>query len=65
MNARRKIETLVLMVMDKSIYEKYLSQPFPTNNKQFKTTVTFLTGFNGVCNVRNKKNNFFPKINQR
>ena len=59
MNARPKIETHVLMVIDKSIYEKYLSQPFQTNNKQFKRAVTFLTGFNGICNVTNKNNKIF------
>ena len=55
---RPKTEEQKLVVMDKSIHEEHLSQPFQTNNKQFEIAVTFLTGYNGIFNVtsKNKKN---------
>ena len=43
-NARPKIKEHMLIVMDKSTHEELLSQPLEMNNKQFKKTVTFLTG---------------------
>ena len=43
-NTRPKIEEHMLVVVDKSIHEKHLSQPLQTNNKRFKMAVTFLTG---------------------
>ena len=49
----------MLVVMDKSIHEEHSSQPLQTDNKQFKISVTFLTGFNGVFNVTSKSNKFF------
>ena len=45
--------------MDKSTYEEHLSQPLQTNSKQFKIAVTFLTGYNGICNVTDKNNKFY------
>ena len=38
--------------MDKSTHEEHLSQPLQTNNKQFKIAVTFLSGYNGIFNVK-------------
>ena len=62
-NTRPKIEEHVLIVMDQSTHEEHLSQPLQTNNKQFKIAVTFLTGYNGIFNVRSENNNFyFPKL---
>ena len=58
-NTRPKIEEHKLIVMDKSTHGEHLSQPFQTNNKQFKIAITFLTGYNGIFNVTNKNNNFF------
>ena len=61
-NTRPKIEEHVLIVMDQSTHEEHLSQPLQTNNKQFKIAVTFLTGYNGIFNVRSENNKFyFPK----
>ena len=40
-NTRPKIDEHMLNIMDNSIHEEHLSQPLQTNNKQFKTTVTF------------------------
>ena len=62
LNTRPKIEVM-LIVLDKSINEEHLSQPLQTKDKQFKIAVTFLTGYNGIFNVTDKNNNFFPKIN--
>ena len=39
--------------MDKSFHEEHLSQPLETNDKQFKTAVTFLTGYKGIFIVTN------------
>ena len=58
-NARPKIEEHMLIVMDKSTHEEHLSQPLQTNNKQFKTAVTFLTGYNGIFNVTTENNKFY------
>ena len=60
-NTRPKIEEHMLIVMDKSAHEEYLSQPLQTNNKQFKIAVTFLTGYNGIFNVTDKNNKFYFK----
>ena len=60
-NTRPKIEEHMLIVMDKSTHEEHLSQPLQTNNKQFKTAVTFLTGYNGIFNVTNSNNKFYFK----
>ena len=56
---RAKIEEHMLIIMDKSTHEEHLSQPLQTNNEQFKIAVTFLTGYNGVFNVTDKKINSF------
>ena len=58
-NARPKIEGHMLIVMDKSTHEEHLSHPLQTNNKQFKTAVTFLTGSNGIFNDTNANNKFY------
>ena len=60
-NTRPKIEEHMLIIMDKSTHEEHLSQPLQTNNKQFKIAVTFLTGYNGIFNVRNENNKFYFK----
>ena len=58
---RPKIEEHMLIVMEKSTHEEHLSQPLQTNNKQFKVSVTFLTGYNGVFNIRDKNKFYFMK----
>ena len=58
-NTRPKIEDHMLIVMDKSIHEKHLSQPLRTNNKLLKIAVTFLTCYNGIFNVTNSNNKFY------
>ena len=60
-NTRRKIEELMLIVIDKSTHEEHLSQPLQTNNNQFEIAVTFLTGYNGIFNVTNSDKKFFSK----
>ena len=57
-NTKSKIEEHMLIVMDKSTHEEHLSQPLQTNNKQLKIAVTFLSGYNGIFNVRKKIINF-------
>ena len=51
----------MLIVMDKSIHEEHLSQSLQTNNKQFKSAVTFLSGYNGIFNVTNSNKKFYFK----
>ena len=51
----------MLIVMDKSTHEEHLSQPLQTNNKQFKTAVTFLSGYNGIFNVTSSNIKFYFK----
>ena len=58
-NTRPKIEEHMLIAMDKSIHEEYLSQPLQTKNKQFKIAVTFLTGYNGIFIVTYSNNKFY------
>ena len=58
-NTRAKIQENFLVVVDKSTHEEHLSQPLQTNNNQFKTAVTFLTGYNGLFNVTDKNNKFY------
>ena len=41
-NTRSRIEEHILIGMDKSTHEEHLSQPLPTDNKQFKMAVIFL-----------------------
>ena len=60
-NTRPKIEEHILLVMDKSTHEEHLSQPLKTNNKQFKITVTFLSGYNAIFDVTNSTNKFYFK----
>ena len=49
----------MLIVMNKSVHEGLSSQPLQTNYKQIKTAVTFLTGFNGIFVITNKKKKFY------
>ena len=58
-NTRPKSEEHMLIVMDKSSHEEHLSEPFQTNNKQFKIAVTFLTRYNGIFNITNSNNKFY------
>ena len=60
-NTRPNIEEHMLIVMVKSTHEGHLSQPLQTNIKQFKIDVTFLTGYNGIFNVKNSNNKFYFK----
>ena len=60
-NTRPKTEQHMLIVMDKSIHEEYLTQPLQTNKKQFKIAVTFLSAYNGFFKVTNSNNNFFSR----
>ena len=60
-NTRPKIQEHMLIVMDKSTHEEFLSNPLQTNKRQFKIAVTFLTGYNGIFNVTNSNNKFYFK----
>ena len=60
-NTRAKKEVHMLVVMDKSTHEEHLSQALQTHNKQFRITVTFLNGYNGIFNVTNTYNKFYFK----
>ena len=62
-NTRHKIEEHMLIVMDYITNEEQLSQPLQTDNKQFETAVTFLSGFNGIFNGTNFKKSLFREIN--
>ena len=62
LNTRPKIEEHMLIVMDKSTHEEHLSQPMQNNNKQFKTAITFLAGYNGIFSVTDRTNILFRKI---
>ena len=52
----------MMMVVDKSTDEEHLSQVLQNNSKQFKITVTFTTGYNGIFNVINSNNKFYFEI---
>ena len=52
-DTRKRTEEHLLVVMEKSTHEEYLFQPLQTNNKQFKSAITLLTGYNGIFNVTN------------
>ena len=56
-NTRPEIDEHMLIVMDKSTHEEHLSEP-PQTNKQYKISVTVLTGYNGNFNVTSKNNTF-------
>ena len=60
-DTRPKIEEHMLIVIDNSTQEQHLSQPLQTKNKQFKTAFTFLTGYNGIFNVKKSNNKFYFK----
>ena len=52
-----KIEQYFRNVLDKSIHEEHLSLQLQTNIEQFKLAVNFLTGYNGIFNSVEKKQN--------
>ena len=58
-NTRPKIEEHMLIVMNKSTHTEHLYEPLQTNYKQFKTAITFLTGYNGIFNITSKNNKFY------
>ena len=58
-NTRPKIEEHILIVMDKSIHQEYISQPLQTNDKQFIIAITLLTGYKGIFNVVNSNNSYY------
>ena len=58
-NTRTKTEEHMLIVMDESKYEKRLSQPPQTNNKQFKIALTFPNVYSGHFKVTKKNNKFY------
>ena len=58
---RSRIEEHILTIMDKSNHEELFFQPLQTIIKQFKISVAFLTGYNGIFNVTNSNNRFFFK----
>ena len=58
-STRPKKEEHMLIVMDKSTHEEYLSQALQTTNKQYKIAITFLTAYNGIFNVTEKNNKFY------
>ena len=60
-NTKPEIEEHMLNVMDKSTHEEHLAQPLPTNNKQFKIAVNFLTAYDGIFNITNRNKFYFKK----
>ena len=50
------------IVMKKSIHEEHLFQSVQANIKQYKIDVIFLIGYNGIFNVTNNNNKFFPTV---
>ena len=48
-----------MIVFNKGTREEHISQPYQTNNKQFKTAVTFLTGYNSILNVANSNKKIY------
>ena len=45
--------------MKESLHEENLSQPLITNNKGFMVAVTYLTGYNGIQNMKENNNSFY------
>ena len=60
-NTRPKIKEHMLVVVDKFTHKEHLSQPLQTNNKEFKTAMTILTGYIGIFNVTNTNIKFYFK----
>ena len=58
-NTRSKIEEHILIVLKNSTHEENLIQPLHTNNKDFKVAVTYLTGYNGIQNIKEENNRFY------
>ena len=54
-NTRPKIGDHMWIVLDKSTHEGNLAQLSQTNNKQLKIAVAFLTGYNGIFSITEKK----------
>ena len=53
--------------MDNSIHEDYLAHPLKPKNKELEIAVPFLTGYNGIFNIKNKniKFHFTKSINDK
>ena len=60
-HTRLEIEEHMLIIMAKSTHGEHLYQPLQTNNKQFQLAITFLSGQNGIFNVKNLNIKFFFK----
>ena len=60
-NTKLKTEEDMLIVMDRSTHEKHLFQALQTKKKPLKIAVTFLTGYNGIFNVKNSNSKFYFK----
>ena len=60
--ARPNIEEHMLIVTDKITHEEHLFQPLQINIKQFKIAVTFLTRYNVIFNITEKKQILFHEI---
>ena len=61
-NTRPKIEKHMMIVMELYTHEEHLSQQLQIHTKQFKITVTFLTGYNGIFKATNKKTKLYFTI---
>ena len=48
----------MLNALEKSPYDENLSQPLQTQNKQFKITIAYLTGYIGIFSVTFKNQKF-------
>ena len=55
---RPKKEEHMLIVMDKSMHEDYLTYSLKPKNKQLEVVVPFFTGYNGIFNITNNNNKF-------
>ena len=58
-NTRPENEEHMLNINDESAHDKNLSESLETDNQQLKIAVTFLSGYNGIFNVKNKNRKFF------
>ena len=60
-HTRPKIEEHMFIVINKSTHEEHLSQPLQTINKQFRKTVTILTAYIGIFNIKISNIQFYFK----
>ena len=58
-NTRSNVEEHMLIVMEKTVHEENLFEPLQTNKRQFSTSITFLTAYNGIFIATTKKNILF------